>query len=46
MILNLMNGNKPMISQRESIEMLGYSTDPDKTLKQIAEEGVADVMAL
>jgi hypothetical protein len=44
--LSLANGNKPMISQRESIEMLGYSTDPDKTLKQIAEEGVADVMAL
>ena len=44
--LALANGNKPMISQRESIEMLGYSPDPDKTLKQIAEEGVADVMAL
>lgn len=30
------NGNKPMISQRESVEMLGWSTDIDKTMEEIA----------
>lgn len=43
-ITNLMsaNGGKPIISQRESIEMLGWSDDVDKTLKEIAEEATAD----
>ena len=43
-ITNLMsaNGGKPIISQRESIEMLGWSDDVDKTLKEIAEESAAD----
>lgn len=44
--LALANGNKPMISQRESIELLGYSADVDKTLREIADESVTDVMAL
>lgn len=44
--LALANGNKPMVSQRESIERLGWSSDPDKTLKDIAEEQVVDSMAL
>lgn len=30
------NGDKPMISQRESVEMLGWSTDIDKTMEEIA----------
>lgn len=37
------NGNEPIISQREAIEQLGWSDDVDKTLKEIREQGVADV---
>lgn len=40
------NGNKPIISQRESIEQLGWSDDPDKTLQEINEEGVLDAFNL
>jgi hypothetical protein len=29
------NGNTAMVSQRESIEMLGWSNDPDKTINDI-----------
>ena len=41
--LALANGNKPMISQRESVEMLGWSTDVDKTMEEITNESKADV---
>ncbi len=41
--LALANGNKPMISQRESVEMLGWSTDVDKTMEEIAGESMGDV---
>lgn len=43
-ITNLMtaNGGKAIISQRESIEMLGWSADVDKTIKEIAEEAMLD----
>lgn len=44
--LALANGGKPMMSQRESVEMLGYSADVDKTMRELAEEGMNDVMAL
>jgi hypothetical protein len=44
--LAIANGNKPMISQRESIRRLGYSNNPEQTMKEIAEESMADVMAL
>jgi hypothetical protein len=44
--LAIANGNKPMISQRESIRLLGYSDDPEQTLRDIAEETVVDTMAL
>lgn len=44
--LAMANGNKPMISQRESIEMLGYSSDVDKTMAELANESMNDVMAL
>ena len=41
--LSLANGNKPMISQRESVEMLGWSTDVDKTMEEIANESKVDI---
>lgn len=43
--LALANGNKPMMSQRESIRRLGYSDDPEQTLKEIAEESIVDTFA-
>lgn len=43
--LALANGNKPMISQKESIRRLGYSDDPEQTLKEIAEESIVDTFA-
>lgn len=44
-ISNLMtaNGNQPIISQREAIEMLGWSDDPDKTMEEIRQESMADI---
>lgn len=43
-ITNLMtaNGGKPVLSQRESIEMLGWSKDVDKTLEEIAAQEEQD----
>jgi len=32
------NGNQPIISQRDSIEMLGWSDNPDRTLQEIQEQ--------
>lgn len=43
--LALANGNKPMMSQKESIRRLGYSDDPEQTLKEIHEESIADTFA-
>jgi hypothetical protein len=43
--LLLANGNKPIMSQRESIEAYGQSNDVDQTMKEIAEESTQDVMA-
>ena len=37
------NGGEPIMSQRESIEELGISDDVDKTLEEIAQQGVGDV---
>lgn len=31
-------GGKPILSQREAIEQLGWSNDPEKTLEEIAQE--------
>ena len=47
-ITNLMtaNGNKPIISQREAIEQLGWSDDVDKTLQEITEENALDALGL
>ena len=36
--LTTANGGKPILSQLESIKALGYSNDPEATLKQIQEE--------
>lgn len=41
--LVLANGNKPVISQRESVEMLGWSSDVDKTMEEIAADSMGDV---
>lgn len=41
--LSLANGNKPMISQRESVEMLGWSSDVDKTMEEIDKESKVDI---
>ena len=43
--LALANGNKPMMSQKESIRKLGYSDDPEQTLKEIHEESIVDTFA-
>lgn len=40
------NGNRPIMSQRESIEAYGYSDDVDKTLREIAEQEMADAFEL
>ena len=36
--LQAANGGKPLMSQRESIELYGHSDDVDKTMQEIAEE--------
>ena len=41
--LVLANGNKPVMSQRESIEMLGWSSDVDRTMEEIADQSKGDV---
>lgn len=41
--LVLANGNKPVMSQRESVEMLGWSSDVDKTMEEIAAESKTDL---
>lgn len=43
-ILLMKNGNKPLMSQRESIEALGESDDVEQTLNEIRQESVADLM--
>ena len=35
-------GGKQIASQREAIEVLGWSEDPEKTLRQISEENIQD----
>lgn len=40
------NGNKPLMSQRESIEEYGQSEDVDQTLKEIAEQEKLDSFEL
>lgn len=40
------NGGKPLISQRESIEQLGWSKDPDKTIEEINNQAKLDDFSL
>lgn len=40
------NGGKPIMSQRESIEEYGHSSDVDRTLEEITQESKLDVFAL
>lgn len=40
------NGGKPIISQRESIEQFGLSSDVDATMAQIASESMQDAFEL
>lgn len=42
-MLTAANGGEPIMSQRESIEEFGHSDDVDRTLEEIAQQGVADV---
>ena len=44
--LMLANGNKPMVSQRESIEMLGWTDNVDKTLEEIQQDSALDAFSL
>ena len=44
--LTTANGGQPIISQRESVEMLGWSSDVDKTMKELAEEKKLDAFHL
>lgn len=44
--LTLANGNKPLMSQRESIEQLGWSDNVDKTLEEITNESKLDAFNL
>lgn len=37
------NGGEPIMSQRESIEEFGHSTDVDKTLEEINNQSVGDI---
>lgn len=41
--LSTANGGKPMISQRESVKTLGWSTDIDQTMKELQNEAIADI---
>ena len=41
-VLMTANGNKPIMSQRESIEQYGMSDDVEQTMREIAEEEKAD----
>ncbi|MCD8312681.1 MAG: phage portal protein [Bacteroidales bacterium] len=38
------NGGKPVASQRETIERLGWSNDVDQTMREITEENAADAL--
>ena len=44
--LMLANGNKPIMSQRESIEEYGHSDDVDATLEEIKQESALDAFEL
>lgn len=39
------NGNQPLVSQRESIQLLGWSDDAERTMGEIAAQSLADAFA-
>lgn len=45
-LLLMKNGNKSLMSQRESIRELGQSEDVDNTMREIQQESMMDVMNL
>lgn len=45
-LLMAANGGEPLISQRESIEQLGWSSDVDKTLQEIHEQKMVDTLGM
>ena len=45
-LIMMKNGNKPVMSQQESIQALGESEDPQKTMELIRQESMADAMGL
>ena len=45
-MLMVANGGMPIMSQRESIKEFGHSTDIDKTMQEIAQQGVEDAFEL
>lgn len=45
-LLLMKNGNKALMSQRESIEALGESEDVDATLAEIAQENMSDALGM
>ena len=45
-MLMVANGGAPIMSQRESTEEFGHSTDVDKTMQEIAQQGVEDAFEL
>lgn len=45
-MLMVANGGMPIMSQRESINEFGHSTDVDKTMQEIAQQGVEDAFEL
>lgn len=45
-LLMTANGNKPIMSQRESIEAYGHSDNVDKTIEEINEQGKIDAFEL
>lgn len=45
-MLMVANGGMPIMSQRESIEEFGHSNDVDKTMQEIAQQGVEDAFEL
>ena len=44
--LLLANGNRPLVSQREAIEYLGWSADAARTLEEIRADGREDLFTM
>jgi len=44
--LIMANGNRPLMSQRESIEYLGWSDDVDRTMEEVRNDAKANAFEL